>query len=125
MKILLRYLKPYSWLIVLTLLLAAINTGFSLIDPILLGDLVRLAGDNPNPAKTTQAWLWSFDFKHPGVLFILVMSISVAMVSRIAKNFQDYCLNVIIQKFGASVFTAGLKHAMKLPYQEFEDQRSG
>jgi ATP-binding cassette, subfamily B, bacterial len=46
-------------------------------------------------------------------------------VSRIAKNFQDYFLNVIIQKFGAKVFTDGLKHAMRLPYQEFEDQRSG
>jgi hypothetical protein len=53
------------------------------------------------------------------------MSISVAMISRIAKNFQDYFLNVVIQKFGASVFTDGLRHAMKLPYQEFEDQRSG
>jgi len=125
MKILFKYLKPYKWLIVLTLVLAAINTGFSLVDPILLGDLVRLAGDNPNPSKTTAAWLWSFDFKHPGVLFILLMSVTVAMVSRIAKNFQDYCLNVVIQKFGASVFTSGLKHAMKLPYQEFEDQRSG
>ena len=39
--------------------------------------------------------------------------------------FQDYFLNVIIQKFGAKVFTDGLKHAMTLPYQEFEDQRSG
>ena len=47
------------------------------------------------------------------------------MVSRIAKNFQDYFLNVVIQKFGAKVFTDGLQHAMKLPYQQFEDQRSG
>jgi ATP-binding cassette subfamily B protein len=47
------------------------------------------------------------------------------MVSRLAKNFQDYFLNVVIQKFGAKVFTDGLQHAMKLPYQEFEDQRSG
>jgi ATP-binding cassette subfamily B protein len=47
------------------------------------------------------------------------------MVSRIAKNFQDYFLNVIVQKFGARVFTDGLQHAMKLPYQDFEDQRSG
>jgi len=43
----------------------------------------------------------------------------------IAKAFQDYFLNVVIQKFGAKVFTDGLQHAMKLPYQEFEDQRSG
>ena len=55
----------------------------------------------------------------------LLGSISVAMISRIAKNFQDYFLNVVIQKFGAKVFTDGLRHAMKLPYQEFEDQRSG
>ena len=41
------------------------------------------------------------------------------------KHFQDYFLNVVIQKFGAKVFTDGLQHAMKLPYQEFEDQRSG
>jgi ATP-binding cassette subfamily B protein len=47
------------------------------------------------------------------------------MISRIAKAFQDYCLNLITQKFGATVFTQGLQHAMKLPYQEFEDARSG
>lgn len=34
-------------------------------------------------------------------------------------------MNVVIQKFGAKVFTDGLQHAMKLPYWEFEDQRSG
>ena len=57
--------------------------------------------------------------------YILIFSISVAMISRIAKAFQDYFLNLIIQKFGAKVFTDGLQQAMKLPYQEFEDQRSG
>jgi ATP-binding cassette subfamily B protein len=31
----------------------------------------------------------------------------------------------VIQKFGARIFTQGLQHAMTLPYQEFEDQRSG
>src|SRR5205814_3016861 len=60
-----------------------------------------------------------------GVIWLVIASISVAMVSRIAKNFQDYFLNVVIQKFGAKVFTDGLQHAMKLPYSEFEDQRSG
>ena len=47
------------------------------------------------------------------------------MVSRIAKAFQDYTVNVVIQKFGAKIFTDGLKHSMSLPYQDFEDQRSG
>ncbi|MEO6253195.1 MAG: ABC transporter ATP-binding protein [Ferruginibacter sp.] len=131
MKILLRYLKPYKWLVVLTLTLAAINIGFSLVDPILLGKLINLANDHQGitkPPSKNFDWdrfFYSFSWQKPGLWFILICSISVAMISRIAKAFQDYFLNVIIQKFGAKVFTDGLQHAMKLPYQEFEDQRSG
>lgn len=130
MKMLFSYLRPHTSLVALTLLLAAINTGFSLIDPILFGKLVNLAGEfkfskddgEPMPYST---FFNRFSWEKPGVWFILLASITVAMVSRIAKNFQDFFLNVIIQKFGAKVFTDGLQHAMKLPYQEFEDQRSG
>lgn len=127
MKILLQYLKPHKWLVGLTLLLAAINMGFSLVDPILLGKLINLANDQQNSAVPfdRNRFFNSFSWQNPGVWFIIVCSISVAMISRIAKNFQDYFLNVIIQKFGARVFTDGLQHAMKLPYQQFEDQRSG
>ncbi|MBL0199916.1 MAG: ABC transporter ATP-binding protein [Chitinophagaceae bacterium] len=141
MKILLRYLKPYKWLVVLTLFLAAINIGFSLIDPILLGKLVNLASDHQAGSGTgihknfsDSQFFWDYsrivrkddkNYLQLGVFYILIFSISVAMVSRIAKAFQDYFLNVVIQKFGAKVFTDGLQHAMKLPYQDFEDQRSG
>jgi ATP-binding cassette subfamily B protein len=135
MKILLHYLKPHKWLVVLTLALAGINIGFSLIDPILLGKLVNLAADHQAPERTfsESGFFWSYDhvqrsgkpYLQLGVFYILLFSISVAMVSRIAKAFQDYFMNLVIQKFGAKVFTDGLQHAMKLPYQEFEDQRSG
>ncbi|MEZ5013505.1 MAG: ABC transporter ATP-binding protein [Chitinophagales bacterium] len=127
MKILLKYLRPYRWLVTLVLTLAAINTGFSLCDPIILGKLVNLASDyGRDPQGYTAArFFHSFSFSTPGVIALLLASVTVAMVSRIAKNFQDYFLNVIIQKFGAKVFTDGLQHAMKLPYQDFEDQRSG
>jgi ATP-binding cassette subfamily B protein len=135
MKILLHYLKPHKWLVGFTLLMASINIGFSLIDPILLGKLVNLAGDYKSGTATfdEQQFFWSYKhisrggkpYLQLGVFYILLFSISVAMVSRIAKAFQDYFLNLIIQKFGAKVFTDGLQHAMKLPYQEFEDQRSG
>lgn len=129
MKILLQYLKPYKWLVGLVLLLAAINISFSLIDPIILGKLVNLANHYvTNKAEYAGSDKFFFSFKenpHYGVLALLIASISVAMVSRIAKAFQDYFLNLITQKFGATVFTQGLQHAMKLPYQEFEDARSG
>src|SRR6266496_3191753 len=138
MKILLRYLKPHKWLVSLVLLLAAINMGFSLIDPILLGKLVNLAAEltasviHP-PKMGDHTFYWGYDhlikndkpYLRLGVFYIVLFSITVAMISRIAKNFQDYFLNVVIQKFGAKVFTDGLQHAMKLPYQQFEDQRSG
>lgn len=131
MKILLKYLKPHKWLVTLVLTLAAINIGFSLVDPILFGKLINLANNHQGitePRSHNFDWdrfFNSFSWNAPGVWFVLVCSISVAMISRIAKNFQDYFLNVVIQKFGAKVFTDGLQHAMKLPYQQFEDQRSG
>lgn len=140
MKILFTYLKPHKWLVFLVLLLAAMNIGFSLVDPIVFGKLINLA--TYHQKEHSLNW---HDFlfakervvreaiqgKPPhsemlyGVIWLLLASITVAMISRIAKNFQDYFLNVIVQKFGAKVFTDGLQHAMKLPYQEFEDQRSG
>src|SRR5882724_3764776 len=127
MKILLHYLKPHKWLVTLVLTLAAVNIGFSLIDPILFGKLINLANIHfTNPTLVTpDKFFNSFSWKLPGVWFIVICSITVAMISRIAKNFQDYFLNLVIQKFGAKVFTDGLQHAMKLPYQQFEDQRSG
>ncbi|MBS4065228.1 MAG: ABC transporter ATP-binding protein [Chitinophagaceae bacterium] len=134
MKILFKYLAPHKWLVILTIVLAAINMGFSLVDPILFGKLVNLANDFKNGIVTNDYHFWwqyktiikdGKEYLEIGVWWIVIFSITVAMISRIAKNFQDYFLNVVIQKFGAKVFTDGLRHAMKLPYQEFEDQRSG
>ncbi|MBK7088606.1 MAG: ABC transporter ATP-binding protein [Chitinophagaceae bacterium] len=135
MKILWRYLKPHKWLVLVTLLMAGINTGFSLADPILFGKLVNLAADHFSGVDglSNDQFFWTFHkitrkdvpYWELGVFVIIIFSISVAMISRIAKAFQDYFLNVIIQKFGADVFTDGLKKAMKLPYQDFEDQISG
>lgn len=117
MKTLLKYLKPYKWLVLLALLLAAINQSFSMMDPVIFGKII-------DQYATKAHTMPSNAFVH-GVLMWLLASIGVAMVSRIAKAFQDYFTNVIIQKFGAKLFTDGLKHSMGLPYQEFEDQRSG
>lgn len=123
MKLLATYLKPYKWLIALTLLLATINTVFSLIDPIIFGRIIKLSQEINTRQEDGNSMTWDLFFST--TLTLLLMSMGTAMVSRIAKNFQDYFANVVIQKFGARIFTDGLQHAMKLPYQEFEDQRSG
>jgi len=130
MKTLLNYLKPYKWLVSLTLVLASLNIGFSLLDPVILGKIVNLSNEYVQARKlhnsfSADQFFTTFSWTHPGVINLLLLSVGVAMMSRIAKNFQDYFMNVVVQKFGAKVFTDGLQHAMKLPYQDFEDQRSG
>jgi ATP-binding cassette subfamily B protein len=117
MKLLLNYLSRYKPLIALSLLLAAINQIFSLLDPYIYGKIIdRFA---QHPTDYTQAEFLK------GVGLLISAAIGVAMVSRIAKAFQDYTVNLIIQKFGAAIYTDGLKHSLSLQYQEFEDQRSG
>jgi ATP-binding cassette subfamily B protein len=123
MKILIQYIKPFKGLVFLAFLLAAINQTFSLFDPMIFGKLIDGFAKNPfiDPSgnERTQAMFLQ------GVGNMLLLLVGTAMVSRIAKAFQDYIVNVIIQKFGAALFTDGLKHSMQLPYQAFEDQRSG
>ncbi|CAG5069132.1 putative multidrug resistance ABC transporter ATP-binding/permease protein YheI [Dyadobacter sp. CECT 9623] len=122
MKLLLQYLSRYKWLILLALLMASINQVFSLLNPYILGNLLI----DPYANKADYFRKNGLDdafFK--GVLTGLLLIIGTAMVSRIAKAFQDYLVNVVIQKFGANLYTDGLRHALRLPFQDFEDQRSG
>ena len=135
MKILLHYIKPYRWLVALALGLAAINQIFSMFAPAIAGRILDLFVTHPHAfdkAGTSSRTLNDFLFGNTigsivfkGAVYFLLLLIGTAMVSRIAKAFQDYTTNVIIQKFGAKIFTDGLQHSMRLPYQEFEDQRSG
>jgi ATP-binding cassette subfamily B protein len=132
MKILLKYLRPFRGLVFLALLCATINQVFSMFDPVLMGRLLNTFINHPREygvfddqnrfqvqgSRTGPEYL-------QGVMQLLLALIGVAMVSRIAKAFQDYFVNVVVQKFGARVFTDGLQHSMKLPFAEFEDQRSG
>ena len=123
MKILIQYIKPFKGLVFLAFLLAAINQTFSLFDPMIFGKLIDGFAKNPfiDPSGNERTQTMFLQ----GVGNMLLLLVGTAMVSRIAKAFQDYIVNVIIQKFGAALFTDGLKHSMQLPYQAFEDQRSG
>jgi ATP-binding cassette subfamily B protein len=118
-KLLLRYLSNYKPLVFLALFLAAINQTFSFIDPYLLGRLID------EYAKHYKDFLGKEAEYLKGVSFYVGLAVGAAMISRIAKNFQDYFVNTIIQRLGAKVYQDGLKHSLKLPYAVFEDQRSG
>ncbi|GAC1413153.1 MAG: ABC transporter ATP-binding protein [Candidatus Doudnabacteria bacterium] len=117
MKILYSYLKKYWRLLGLALVLATINQIFSLLDPYIF-------------RKILDQYVTKFDQFTPaqffhGVLLLLAAAVGVAFISRVAKNFQDYFTNTITQRLGAEIYTDGLAHSLELPYQVFEDQRSG
>lgn len=47
------------------------------------------------------------------------------MISRLAKNFQDYFVNVMTQQIGTDIYQNTIAHTFSLPYAVFEDQQSG
>jgi ATP-binding cassette subfamily B protein len=117
MNLLLDYLKAHKWVVVLALFLAAVNIGFSLMDPYFTGRIVdRFIERKDELDRSSYVW---------GVLGLVGLAVGAAMISRIAKNFQDYFTNIIVQKVGAKMYADGLQHSLELPYQVFEDQRSG
>jgi len=117
MKLLLSYLAKYKKLVFVALFFATVNLGFSLLDPIIFGKLIGNYATNPLK--------YTFDEFIKGAGFLILCSISVAMISRIAKAFQDYFVSLVIQSLGADMYTDGLKHTLQISFSEFEDQRSG
>jgi ATP-binding cassette subfamily B protein len=117
MRTLLRYLRPYWKLALLALALAAINQTFSLLDPAILQHIVDDYASKRDHYTREQ-------FVR-GIAFLLGLAVGVAFVSRVAKNFQDYFVNVVTQRVGADLYSDGIRHSLALPFQTFEDQRSG
>jgi ATP-binding cassette subfamily B protein len=117
MQILIDYLKKYWKMCLLVLFLASVNQVFSLLDPYVF----RLIVDN----YATKFGEYTFSEFTLGVSKLLLLTIGIAFVSRIAKNFQDFYLNSITKRLGAQLYADGVKHSLALPYRVFEDQRSG
>jgi ATP-binding cassette subfamily B protein len=117
MKLLLSYLSRYKKLVFIALLLATVNQTFSLLDPFIYGKIIDRFVSHPRDFTENEFI--------KGVLTLIAAAVGVAMVSRIAKAFQDYFTSLVIQKLGADIYTDGLKHTLKIPFNEFEDQRSG
>jgi ATP-binding cassette, subfamily B, bacterial len=117
MKLLYAYLRNYTGLVVLTLVLAAINQVFVLVDPIIVRHIV-----DEYAAKFHE---YTFGQFARGAGLLLLLGVAVAFIARFSKNFQDYYLNVITQRLGARIYSEGIQHLIELPYSAFEDQRSG
>ena len=117
MALLYSYLTKYRGLILLALVLATTNQVFSLLDPLIFRHVID------DYATRFRDYETATFIKGAGTL--LLMAMGVAFVSRVAKNFQDYYVNTIVQRVGAEMYSDGIRHSLELPYSVFEDQRSG
>jgi len=97
-KTLVGYFRPYGPAVLLTFGVAAVNQIFSLLDPYILQKIIdRIAV----AAKEGRLQTWTNrDFLEASGVLILA-ALGVAMISRIAKNLQDYMVNRITQQVGA------------------------
>jgi ATP-binding cassette subfamily B protein len=117
MRLLWSYLRRYWGLVALALLLAAVNQVFSLLDPLIFRHVIDEYATRYKEYTTAEFFR--------GVGLLLAAAVGVAFVSRVAKNFQDYFVNVVTQRLGAQLYADGVRHSLGLPYSLFEDQRSG
>ena len=117
MRLVARYLADYWLLVALALFLAAINQVFSLLDPLIFRYVIDEYATRFREYSTGEFFR--------GVSVLLAAAVGVAFISRVAKNFQDYVINVITQRLGAQLYADGIRHSLELPYSVFEDQRSG
>ena len=117
MRLFWSYLKHYKKYLFLALFLATINQVFSLLDPQIFRIIVDRYATKPSSYPQNEFL--------SGVTLLILASIGVAFVSRVAKNFQDYYVNVITQRVGTNMYAASVAHSFSLPYSVFEDQRSG
>ena len=90
---------------------------FSLLDPLIFRHVIDEYATRFSEYTTGEFFR--------GVSLLLAAAVGVAFVSRVAKNFQDYCISVITQRLGAQIYSDGIAHSLRLPYAVFEDQRSG
>src|SRR6266702_3030996 len=117
MRLLLSYLRRYWRLVLLALVLAAVNQVFSLLDALIFRHVIDQYATRFDQ-YTTREFV-------RGVSLLLLAAVGVAFVSRVAKNFQDYYINLVTQRLGAELYSDGIRHSLELPYSVFEDQRSG
>lgn len=117
MRVLWNYLKPHRGLVILSLLLAGISQVLALLDPVIFGKIID---DYATPPYTMPA-----DERVKGAVTLMALAVGIALLSRLAKAFQEYMTNLVVQKFGVQIFNDGLKQTLRLSYQEYADQNSG
>ena len=117
MHLIWKYMRPLRWWVVVSLLLAAVAQVLTLVDPLIFGLIIDRYALNPDNKPESELLR--------GALVWLLIAAGIALAARLAHTFQDYVLAMVVQRFGMQIFNDGLRHTLRLSFQEFEDRSSG
>lgn len=116
-NIILPHIKGHKRIIFLAFFTVFLQQIFSLADP----QIFRLIIDN-YITKFNELSLNSF---FAGTIGLLLLSMAIALLARISKHLQNYYVSSASQKMGAGIYAQSVGHLLSLPYEIFEDERSG
>lgn len=111
------YVKKQKKLISLGLLAATINQIFSLLNPQIFARIID------NYASRVDMLARPEFIK--GVGLLLLLYVGIALVSRTAKAFQDYFVNIVSEKIGTRLYGDYVERVFRLPFAIFENEQSG
>ena len=117
MDIFWKYIQPYRWRVVLMLGLSAAAYALGLYDPIILGRIIDEYVLNPNNLPEAE--------RVRGALTWLGIATLIALFARLLSTFQSYVSTFVVQSAGKQIFDDGLRHTLRMSYQEYEDSSSG
>ncbi|MBV8515944.1 MAG: ABC transporter ATP-binding protein [Acidobacteria bacterium] len=117
MRILLPYLKQQWRALIATFAAATVAQLLQLADPqilrVIVDKYVQHVGAMPR------------DVFFRGVLLLIGASIVVSLLARLFRSLQEYTINTIARRVGASLYAKSVAHSLLMPYSVFENQRSG
>ena len=113
MKIIWKYLKPFRRWLWLAMALAGLAQVLTLIDPVIFGKIIDEYAVNPGGGTESEFMR--------GAVWWLAVTAQLHWGRGWPRRFQDYVLRLVVQKFGLQVFNDGLRHTLRLPYEEYEE----
>ena len=118
MKLLYSYLRQYSGLVALALLLATINQVFSLLDPLIFRHVIDQYATRFSEYTTGRVLQRCQSAARPPP--------SASPSSRGWRRTSRTTTSTSSRSGSApSLYSDGIRHSLELPYSVFEDQRSG
>ena len=117
MKVLRHYLRLNAKAVVYALVMAAIAQSCLLLDPLIMQHVLDRYSHLPRTAE------WS-DFLSGTAVWLGAIVASVAL-AWISKSEQTVTVERVSQLVGAGIFSDGVRSCLRMPFFNFEKQRSG